>query len=105
MDDPDIVLCVYGDTNGHADDPMVRQWLGPHRLDFEHRHLHRGGLHGRPLFKRPRSKTKRGDERDKSHTDPEITLHNDILPDALRSGLLKRTTASMATASFELQSR
>src|SRR5580700_6363399 len=35
-----MVLRVHGDADGIADHPMVRQRLGPHRIDFESGRLH-----------------------------------------------------------------
>jgi len=42
MDDPDVVVGVDADADGAAHAPVVRQRLGPHRIDFEARRLHRG---------------------------------------------------------------
>src|SRR2546427_8638064 len=52
MDDPDVVLLVDPDTDRHAEQPVVGQGLGPQRIDFEHRRLHRLRLVGLPVEER-----------------------------------------------------
>src|SRR5579883_2439247 len=37
MHDPDVILRINGDPNGHAHHPVVRQWLWPKWVDFETR--------------------------------------------------------------------
>ena len=39
MDDPDVVLVVDPDADRHAEQPVIRQRLGPQRIDFEARRL------------------------------------------------------------------
>src|SRR5262245_13481668 len=39
MDDPDMIARVYGDADDGADNPVVRQRLGPRRIDAIGRHL------------------------------------------------------------------
>src|SRR5580658_8532215 len=39
MDDPDVVLSIDRNADRVADDPMVRQRLGPHRIHFKPRRL------------------------------------------------------------------
>jgi hypothetical protein len=35
MDDPHMVVRIYGHADGLAEDPVVRERLGPHRIDFK----------------------------------------------------------------------
>jgi hypothetical protein len=47
MDDPDMIACVDRDARDGADEPVVGEWLRPHRVDLIGRHLaHRRRLRG-----------------------------------------------------------
>ena len=75
MNDPDLILAIHRHADHGADDPVVRQRLRPHRIDFESRRLDAGGLHGRPFLQR------RSCERDQNsqHTRRQIKVFRFML--------------------------
>src|SRR5262249_21913979 len=67
MDDPDMVLRVNGDADDVPHDPMIRQRVGPHRIDFEPgRHLAGSGMGGAFLIEYNGPDAQGGDDRSKS---------------------------------------
>ena len=46
MDDPDVIVCVHGDADGLAENPVIGERLGPSEIDFEARRKDRGGVRG-----------------------------------------------------------
>jgi hypothetical protein len=47
MNDPDVVLCVDRNADGHAEQPLIGQRLGPQRIDLEERNLNHRMLRDR----------------------------------------------------------
>ena len=55
VNDPDMILRVHRDADGLAHQPVVRQRLGPQRIDFESRRGDGSGFHYRMFLKQDRS--------------------------------------------------
>jgi hypothetical protein len=61
MDDPDVIVCVDGDADGLAENPVIGERLWPSEIDFEVRRKDRGGVRG-------------GEE---GHTSERVEMHED----------------------------
>ena len=75
MHDPDVILGVDAEADHLAEDPVVRQRLGPERIDFEPRRLERAPvLRARPSLEHVAGDAERersdGDERRPDEHDP-----------------------------------
>ena len=44
MDHPHVILLIHPQPDGPAEQPVIRQGLGPQRINLEHRRLHRIAL-------------------------------------------------------------
>ena len=49
MNDPDVIVRIDGQADGLADDPMIRQRLGPERIHFEPGRHHGAGMNDASL--------------------------------------------------------
>src|SRR5882762_4879416 len=76
MNDPDVVLRVHRYADRHADHPMVRQRLRPHRVHLKHGRLDAGGLHGGLSLQHDRSYSEPGNQYENRRTNPNTALHN-----------------------------
>ena len=63
MDDPDIVLGVDRDADGHAEQPLVGQRLRPQRIDLEDRRFHHRALRDRRVLQHRHADAERRDAR------------------------------------------
>jgi hypothetical protein len=61
MDDPNVIVCVDGDADGLAENPVIGEMLGPSEIDFEAWRKDRGGVRG-------------GEE---GHTSEQVEMHGD----------------------------
>ena len=75
VNDPDVILGVDRNADGHAQQPMIRQRLRPHGIDFKTRRLYARGFHGGALFEHRGTDAERDEERGKSEPDIEIAFH------------------------------
>src|SRR6266550_3260326 len=76
MNDPDVVLRVHRYADRHADHPMVRQRLRPHRVHLKHGRLDAGGLHSGLFLQHDRSYSEPGNQYENRRTNPNTALHN-----------------------------
>ena len=77
MNDPDVILRVDRDADRLAEDPVVRQRLGPQRIDFEPRRLHRRGrgAERRPSIESARAEAERGRAGQEDGADAKVSVH------------------------------
>jgi len=61
MDDPDVIVCVDGDADGLAENPVIGERLRPSEIDFEAWRKDRGRVRGA----------------EKSHTSEQMEMHGD----------------------------
>jgi hypothetical protein len=81
MDNPDVVVRIDRDADGLAKQPVVRQRLGPHRVDFEPRRLgSTGGMYDGALLEQGRSDSESDKHSGERDTDTEITFHDGYPP-------------------------
>src|SRR5258706_22363 len=92
MDDPDVVLIVDPHADGPAEQPVIRQRLGPQRIDFEHRRLDRRSRGRGPVFQESLAGSEHGQGRHERRTDYEIA------PSLPASPLLPPLAVSCAAA-------
>ena len=86
MDDEDVVVRVHAHADRRAQQPMIRQGLGPERVDLEPRRVRETRGH-RGLELRL-ARRQRGDQRDERACDHDIATTHEILPPAeLRVGV------------------
>ena len=77
--DPDVVLRVDADADRLAEDPVVRQRLGPERIHFEPRRLN-GGLRADRSVERPLRDAERGQRGDEARADEQMCRLMTFLP-------------------------
>ena len=72
VDDPDVIVGVHTDANRGSEDPMIRERLGPERVDFESRRLHGAfRLRGGGALEERLPDAERSHKRDSGGADPE----------------------------------
>src|SRR5438105_8617507 len=75
MNDPDVILAVNGNSNGHAEEPVIRQGLRPQGVYFEHRRLNPGSRNRSSLLQQRGAKSEQADDHEKSCALVEIASH------------------------------
>ena len=76
VDDVDVILGVDADADHVAVHPVVRQRLGPHRVDFEPRRLHGAlGLGRRRALEHALRESERNEQRHHTGSYRDVTLH------------------------------
>src|SRR5260370_32829771 len=75
MDDPNVILAVDRNSNGHAQQPVIRQRLRPERIDFKCGRLNSGGLNRGSLLQYRGPDPEQADNHEKSCALIEIAPH------------------------------
>jgi len=95
MNDPDVILAIHRHADGVALNPVVRQRLGPHRVDLEPGRLDARGFDGGFFLEPRRADSECRDHCDECKTDTKITFHVGLMlsPRKLRSQPIDRYNA------------
>ena len=75
VNNPDVVLGIHGDPDGHALNPMVGKRLGPQRIDFEARRLDSRGRNSSLFFQHDGTGCEPNEQSEESRRPIEVAFH------------------------------
>ena len=79
MHDPDVILGVDAEPDHPPEHPVVGEWLGPERIDFELRRLDGAAVLRRHVLEHVRGETERERRGDERRPDEHVTFLDHLL--------------------------